>query len=579
MLSRMRRLGFTTLLVVFLFTGGIVYIAGAWSPSSYAIVLEQFGVKKELVHGKPRPIRSDEWTVATPLTQATVNNQFQRYNQTSPYNEDLRIYISLPIADWGLLFKPDLWLYRLVNPAYAFSFHHYIIFAIFIIGYYLLFCTIGITKLHALLLSAILFFTGYVQYWWTILGPGYAFFPWIIVVLTKNFSLPLRLGLFYWISTSWMISVFYPPLFISLAFVGFIVLLAFHPHQLKGKTLVALGITGIASVGTVIFYLRDYLLATASTVYPGQRVSSGGSVVFEQWISQFLPVSQIYNHDSLIGRNICEISTIGAFYTLAVLVFLDYGKWQESGFSFKRGVFIVTGGILATWAWILLPLPSWVGALLLWNRIPPVRMFFAAGLLLLLLVAFLAQKLGIKVTLVRVSIFVGMTVLSWVLYKAMRSYVDQLDLVILLPILLLAVFAKRITVEQRNTALLVAALFCGFLAFGSFNPVQSAWLVFNRPQTSVTLSLDAKAAEQSNRLLAVEGFPGAILNGWGYRSISHVLPTPHLGFFRKIFPELPETEFQRIFNRYAHINLIPERQPRLLHEDAVGVPIDAFKSR
>ena len=101
---------------------GVIYVGNTYSPSSYGIVLEQLKVKnKGLVFGEPRAIRSDEWAVVTPLTQATVNNDFKRYNESSFYKEDLRINYGLPIKDWGMAFKPTMWGYLFLDPAYAYS--------------------------------------------------------------------------------------------------------------------------------------------------------------------------------------------------------------------------------------------------------------------------------------------------------------------------------------------------------------------------------------------------------------------------------------------------------------------------
>lgn len=205
------RLAFSPIgfVITLLLVGAVVYVSSAWSPSSYNLAFNFFEVENSApVFGKPREVRSDEWLVITPLTQATVNNGFARYNHTSPYYEDLRSVYSMPIADWGLLFKPDMWLYRIVNPAYAFSFHHYASFALFIIGYALLFSIIGISQVHACLLSLLLFFTGYVQYWWTALGPTFAIFPWLIVVLDWKVPWYLKLTTFYWIATSWILAFF-----------------------------------------------------------------------------------------------------------------------------------------------------------------------------------------------------------------------------------------------------------------------------------------------------------------------------------------------------------------------------------
>src|SRR5687767_2726474 len=77
--------------LIFIVLVGAVYIANAWTPSSYGIVLEQLGVSGSgPVLGTARAIRSDEFLVLTPYIQIAVRNQFERYNQLSPYKEDLR---------------------------------------------------------------------------------------------------------------------------------------------------------------------------------------------------------------------------------------------------------------------------------------------------------------------------------------------------------------------------------------------------------------------------------------------------------------------------------------------------------
>src|SRR5262249_41940062 len=129
--------------------------------------------------GTPRGVRSDEWSIATPLVQATVNNGFRRYNETSFYREDLRTVVALPLADWGLAFKPDQWLYPFADAARAYSFQHLVYIAAFVAGYAFLFVRMGLAGTAATLLSLALFFTAFVQFWWTTFAPNLAYFPWL----------------------------------------------------------------------------------------------------------------------------------------------------------------------------------------------------------------------------------------------------------------------------------------------------------------------------------------------------------------------------------------------------------------
>ncbi|MFD2836464.1 hypothetical protein ACFS3C_07655 [Azotobacter vinelandii] len=64
---------------------GVIYVSQCWSPSSYGLVLRQIGVEDTgivfLVSRGPFALMSGG--VVTPFTQATVNNDFERYNKTS----------------------------------------------------------------------------------------------------------------------------------------------------------------------------------------------------------------------------------------------------------------------------------------------------------------------------------------------------------------------------------------------------------------------------------------------------------------------------------------------------------------
>ena len=168
------RLASMVVLLVLL-VSGVVYVGKTWSPSSYGHVLVHHLGYAESESGpdwgKPRPIRSDEWGVVTPLTQATIHNHFERYNQTSLYGEDLRMNFGLPLHDWGLAFKPTLWLYGVVNPAYAYSFHWFMLSALFLVGYAWLFRWLGATPVVGFALAAGLYYTGFVQFWWNEKGP------------------------------------------------------------------------------------------------------------------------------------------------------------------------------------------------------------------------------------------------------------------------------------------------------------------------------------------------------------------------------------------------------------------------
>lgn len=566
---------------------GAIYVGQYWSPSSYGVVLTQMGVPDSgLVYGIPRPIRSDEWAVVTPLTQATVNNGFERVNKTSFYKEDLRINYGLPIFDWGLIFKPTMWAYLIVEPARAYSFHWFAILALFLVGHALLFSKLGLGRSASILLSIGLYYTGFSQFWWNEKGPILAFFPWVIWVLLLSRPVALRLVLFYWISASWLITNFYPPVFLSLSFVGAIILLAFGREWLAPRRFIALLGTTALSGGTAALYLSSYLRHTSTTIYPGRRNAGGGGVPWAEWFAQFFPFNTFdWKYESVIGQNICEVGCVGAAFILMMICFLDYRENRIGNLenSTKRQNSILIGGLALMYAWMLLPLPPWVGAPLLWNNVQPERMEYASGLLLLLIAALLGKSAKFSISPLRIVIYIVVVISGWVIFKGLQfggsttlSIIARRsnDLVVI-PILLMTMVLAKLFSWRLYTTMLAASAISSAIVLVYFNPIQSALPIFSQHDTKM-IRFISEQVRGPGKMLAISGTAGAVLNGLGYSSVAHVTAVPALDFWRKQYPAMPDEEFLGVFNRYSHIQLADTLVPDSPNPDAVRVPLQDF---
>jgi len=566
---------------------GLVYVGNAWSPSSYGHAFQLVGVEGHgPVLGEARAIRADEWAALTPLTQATVNNGFARYNRTSLYGEDLRMMYSLPVFDWGMAFKPTFWLYPLANPAYAFSFHHFALIALFLVGYTLLFRMAGAGEADSALLAVILFFTGYTQYWWTIVGPVVALFPWLLVVIDLPLGWGWRTLLYYWVATCWLLALFYPPLTIPLGFVALLFLVAFRPRLLWGWSLARLGGATLAACATTGLYLQDYIQKTWGTYYPGQRFSGGGGIGLQRFVAQFLPTSQEVNHHSLIeGLNICTSGMVGTYYLLLVVCFLDWGSARavaRGGFDFGtwRAPVAMGAGLLATWLWMFAPLPAWAGVPLLWDRVPPVRIVYAAGLFLVLLAWVAASRFGLRPTWPRAAVFAGLVAAGWFVFKLPRALAvpfrdAPMDLAVIVPVAGLVIGAARLPRAAFHTGMLAVSAVMAMAAFSTFNPLQPAWPIFNRSDLRLNPAL-AESIRHTGGVAVLQGFSGAVFNGLGYPSASHVLAVPELDFWRRRFPDMPPAALERTFNRYLWVEVGQVSRPRLDATDSVIVPGSVF---
>jgi hypothetical protein len=326
----------------------------------------------------------------------------------------------------------------------------------------------------------------------------------------------------------------------------------------------------------------------AATIYPGQRVEEPGALHVSQWLSLAHPILVNDGVRHMVAANVCAASAAGTFMPLFVLSFLG---WRPSSASATRKAIETDGqttrrraGILLTatamiFVWACVPVPTAVGMPLLWHKVPPQRLLFAGGLLLLVLSLELLRGAQLRFTWGRVVLasallLVPLAVARWGLSAA--PVITGRDISLLaLPLLGLGL-APLIARSRVPVVLLVTAAGANFLAFGFFNPIQSARPIMEPPRTEVIVALERLAARQSRRWLVTDGYPGAMLNGLGFASVSHLLIDPQLDFFRPYFADLDEDQFLEIFNRYGHIVLSPADTPALRRRAIKEAPLATF---
>jgi hypothetical protein len=564
-----------------------VYAALCLSPSSYALALRALGLQQDgLILGTPKALRSDEWAIWTPYVQIAVNNGFERLNATSPYGEDLRNFNALPLKDWALAFKPQFWAFGLVDPAYAFSIHHAVLYAAFLIGWPLLLRALGFPAHLAIGGGLLLFASSYTQLWWTTTGPLLAGFPWILIALLSRLSPWLKLPLLAWLTTAWLISHLYPPIIVTLGFLGAAAILAFRRDALTFGNVATAAAAAMLAGALAWLYLAGPMTVMSHTVYPGARNLPGGQFPPLLLLAQIFPFLVTNGHDSLIGHNYLEVATGGSYLVLLTLIFLDHrallrtaGARTAAGHVLRIPLAVLLGALALILTWLLLPLPAWVGAPLLWNLVHPHRFVFVLGALSLLLALTALAHVPLRFGPGRLAAAAGLLVLACIGSKwglaPKGAQADFSELWILPALGILVLLHVRIRLPA-STALIGAALFANAAAFVPYNPLQSAWPIFQRPHFPRASELQIQQEEHPRGWLVAPGYPGAVLNGWGLRSIAHVQIAPRLDFFRSVFPDMEDGRFEAIFNRYAHLSLAPIATPVVPADDLILLPLVAF---
>jgi hypothetical protein len=573
----------TSLYLGFVILCGIVYTCFGLTPSSYGVVLAQIGAPEQgPILGTARSIRADEWASATPYFQAAVRNGFRRVNESSFYREDLRGVYLLPLKDWSLIFKPELWAFFIVSPATAFSFYYALLMCGFLAGYFLLFRQMELDPFVSAAAATILYFTGFTQFFWTTFAPLTAGLPWILLILFARLRCWLKALLFSWTMPVLVLSYVYPTFFTEFALAGIVLILVLRPALFRSpRELAALAIGGLATATVFCVYYQDLIPVMRNTWYPGKRISGPGTMPITAALSQFFPFLSftLRGYRNLVGSNICEIGAVGSFLPLLTLCLMS--PIPQSDRSLRRGLIVILAALALIAGWQLAPMPQWVGHILLWDHGDPQRLLFVSGLLITVGSLLIWRQKLVQPDPRRIALFVAAgPVLSLVLKVAcFHLGLPELTADFALCGLGLAAgaVACMIPTAARLSLLLGAIALMNVLAFGRFNPLQPAGPIFQVPETDLVLRFRQAEASTPGRLLLEPRFFGATLNGMGFRSVNHALPAPSLSVFRQYFPAMDARQFDFVFNRYAYIHLTNDALPRVRNTIFVDVPAQAFE--
>lgn len=594
----------------------------AITPSSYGLVLRTMGAQGDgVLLGEPRTIRSDEYALWTPMLQAAEAGGYGQINESSIYGESQRNFYAMPLRDWGLFFKPPFWPFLVLPAPFAYAGYFALQTFLFLAGYYLLSQRFGSSRLDAGLIALLLYYSSYTQSWWTSLGYHLAIFPWIFLLFLAEMRPTWRFLAVTLATGAWFLTgTFYPPLVWSLLLSGLLALWVFRPESLRllaeqRKRQLAMLLGLAAGALAAYLYLAEPLAAALASTGHGQRDIQGGQVAWQNWLGLFFP---FFPFRGLAAEpNFCEASSGGSYLWLLLLVFLDYRRtWQALAERPERRELLVRAAALAAAflfvsAWMLLPLPSWIGRPFLWDKFPNARLLYPAGLLSLWLVLLLLPHARFRAGWTRILAFGALMVTAWwpsrvaAPFHALfaldlpaalrlewqeRSNSDLYPLGVL-PALALLAFALRRRFPAAHflsgtTALALAALF-NAICFFDWNPWMSARPIFDRPNTQKSEQLLALQEAHPQRWLVVGGleYLAKTLNGYGFRSVNHGFVVPETRLLRELFPHLDPERFDFLFNRYSMVQVglydPPDFKQRLREPNSqlgivAFVPAEAF---
>ncbi|MFD1824945.1 DUF7657 domain-containing protein [Mumia zhuanghuii] len=543
-----------------------------------------------LILGEPRPVRSDEYRLRTPIAISSVKQDFPRapWIGLAPINQAATAHGG-PTRDWSTMLKPQDWGYLLLGADRGFAWSWWWSFAIGLAGSYVLFLTLTRRIALSALTAIAATFTPYAA-WWTAPPPslfvGYGALAgglFLLAVRARTQSWRITYAALAGLAGAGFALALYPPWQVPLVWVvGAVVLGRVIDERIGARHVVALlGVTATVAGVPLLTWLvqnRDAISATIGTYYPGQRITEAGSGSLSVLLDAPLNFWLAGDAGATLGAdgrggpwaNLSESASswfsVPVVVVIALVVLVETVRRHRlrpptaedstvGGLSGHAApahwtLVLLLAAIGLLLAWTFLPLPDLLGQVTALNRVQPTRTALALGFAQVLLVAVAAgdTRLSARVRWAVVAVAAAGTgvTASWSA-RALPwddTLAPALEVVVSGALLGGALMA---VVTARRTAA-AAALLAAYTV--------TSWIIVNplqlgtAPLTAHPLArtLDRLGAAETNPRVAVVGGLDtvAIVRAAGLQSVSGTTPYPDTDLMNRLAPA-----DERLWNNYA----------------------------
>lgn len=560
---------FFSITVIFKIHGSSIYI---WRD----YVIDNQSADK-VIFSSPKWIRSDEYFIQTPFILSQAAKGFPTKNPAiGPGNTALITAFNLPVWHYTTLFKPQHWGFFVLDLERAFSFFwNYKIFVLLIAIFLLVMLLTGNNFFLSVIASLWFYFSSFTQ-WWFSLVISETVIDSCLIIICIIYILFSRRRLFVFLCPLLLIGSslnfifhFYPPYQVLLFYLIIAVLISYIINIVAQKQqemiqrfsknwpqrIVFLVVSFLAVIMLSLFFYfqnKEIFALIAQTVYPGQRISSGGGLGFFQYFSGLFGLSPVGSRSVFNFNNICEASSF-VFLFFIPLFFITRSIIKKEKIDYQ--VLFLLIYIIAISLWALIPFPSFIGKITLLNRVPFDRVMLGLGLANILAVILFFNQ---KSRLIKSSIKPKYFFLFWLFIVWIMAGLG-LGLHFLKPIQILVastlLFLISLAILLKNKWFLFISLIIPlvFLNIG-VNPVSIGLDPLETKNVEILKTVKEISDKDPGARWAVYGFwlanflkvTGAdVLNGVQY------LPN---GFASSLDAN---GEFNDVYNRYADIELLP----------------------
>lgn len=558
-------------------------VIGKYNGSSIEIwndyIQPEYSVKNSVILGIPRGIRSDEWLVSTPLnlSQETklVNNS--SINKILGAHDNLvTLYPNLPSKDISILSTPNNIGYLFLDSERAYSLSWYLpYFILFFASFEMFMILTKKNKLYSLTGAVLISLSPVIGWWQSANIPAYGTLAIVLFyyfIIADNWLKKLFLSLIFGYTGYLYIMCMYPAWQVPYAYV-YLILLIWIITTNKAKIhktdfLYLIPVIATITIPMIIIFKQNYEVLTImnSTVYPGERMSTGGG----EWRTLFTYVLDIFYPYKRHLSNPCELSQYLSLYPVPI-IYSIYIMIKNK----KKDLFLILSNIvlISLSIWVIFPLPRIISRLTLIYMSTENRVQVAIGYLSIIEMIYLLNNYETKnkdnifnlknIIIAFITIIITIKISNNIINIYYPGYVNLMTSLICLIIFGTVIYLFISNNKQSNFPLCLILIFISFVSCILISPINKGLAIFyNKPiskeinklvdknSNSVFMSVDESITTAN--YLAVNG--AKTINTTNY--------IPNLELYHKLDPEL---RYDDVYNRYEHIAIKLVDEPTTFH--------------
>lgn len=533
------------------------------------------GKEKNVILGKSRSIRSDEWAVNTPMA---FSQKFNKTGKFKYFSDTIRGDKTDTFIVYGQPVYSPFMIYRIFQIGYLFlgisrglSFFWCARFIfLLLVSFDMMMIITNKKRLLSLIGALLIGFSPIISWWFAINGLVEMLISGqlAIILLTKYLrTCDFKKRIIYLIGIAicagTYLLTFYPawqiPLIYVFAGLGIWTIIE-NWKQCKIEkrdiiSIITIAVIFLLSIIAIFAKSWDTIKIVMNTTYPGKRCETGGGMInkfISYPLNMFLGIK-----DTGIDTNVCEMSTFFDLFPIGIMLALYTIFNNKKDNLLKIMLIIVT--FLSVWC--IYGFPEKVAKITLLSYSPAGRAFLAIGLLnifiLIRSVAILDKKINMKTSFI-ISMIISVLI-TLINIKVYPSYVGKKYAVVILITMFTMIYSiLRYNQKICKYLLTIITIFVIILCGGIVNPIQKGIDdIYNQEIINKIYEIN----NEDSGLWIVEGSDFPKINipiMVGAATINSTNVYPNLERWKS----LDETGiYEEIYNRYAHISIRLTNEP------------------